>query len=425
MKVVMSQATKPSKLPILKTPDSQTSIMLKSEEAKTPDSQTTVTLKSEEAKVKVNISIQKEDIKNEDKFIDVEELVITNEECSSNDVLKQISNEQIPTENVQKALPIQIEIFPQEKNTSNQTKEINEQKESAIKLTFEIEQASTKEEEERKMNDKQSKNDSEGYESLPVEDERKNGINEKEETQNQTQADTGNYSVDTTAESEISEISESTSLNNTKTDKADETVHNDASVSYDPTILLKDVQVRLNDCLKNNSKPDVSHAEDIINQLSKDVSFGKTLRNISGRHSISRTRSFREKRLSPNSSLFVNTSTMSIPQDEGIECKVLHYNSDLSDCFSTNGSSLDRKRKIDTAVPRSSMKKQKLESENSLLNTSINLLKGLRRPIQVSTLNITPCQPESSKFDGSGIKGDDNKIIDKPTENGRGWCLIM
>jgi hypothetical protein len=114
---------------------------------------------------------------------------------------------------------------------------------------------------------------------------------------------------------------------------------------------------------------------------------------------------------------------VSIPHDEGIESKVLHYNSDLlSDSFSTNGSPLERKRKIKTEN-LSLVKKQKIDEESSLLSTSIGLLKGFRN-MQVSTPKATSYKFES-KLDISGIKDDDNKITVEPTESTKKWCVIM
>jgi len=282
------------------------------------------------------------------------------------------------------------------------------------------------------LEDKQLKENDKEKELLSVPEEMKNGINEKEEKQNEGQIENESCSVDIveSTTSEVSETLQSIIQSDTQKDKEkiDDSINDASFISYDSSIMLKDVQIRLNDCLKDNSKLyDVSNMEGMSNQL-RDMSFGKTLRNISGRHSIGRMRhiTFREKRISPNSSLFVNTSTMSMPQDEGTESKVLHYgNSLLSDSFSTNGSPLDRKRKIETESWNSA-KKQKTNEESSILNTSINLLKSLRIPsMQVSTPKATSYKFESTKLDISGIKNDDNKITAEPTESTKKWCVIM
>jgi len=114
-----------------------------------------------------------------------------------------------------------------------------------------------------------------------------------------------------------------------------------------------------------------------------------------------------------------------MPQDEGTESKLLHYgNSLLSDSFSTNGSPLDRKRKIETESWNSAKKQKTDEESSSILNTSINLLKSLRIPnMQVSTPKAT-YKFESTKLDISGIKND-NKMTAEPTESTKKWCVIM
>lgn len=390
---------------------------------------------SEEAEVKLNVSIQKENVTEEnsnDKTVETERSAVSKEyvECTF---------EQMPsgleTSTVQEVIFVESNTISQEEvsigNVNTETKEVQEQDD--IKLIFETEQNFVNNGEE-KLDDKQSKDNDKGEELLSAPEEMKNGINEKEEVQSVAQTDNESCSVDIveSTTSEISETTESIIQSDTQKDKEriDDTINDASFVSYDSTIMLKDVQIRLNDCLKDNSKLyDTSDVESMPSQLLKDMSFGKTLRNISGRHSLGRMRhvTLREKRISPNSSLFVNTSTMSMPQDEGIESKGLYYGSGLlSDSFSTNGSPLDRKRKIETGN-WSSMKKPKADEESSsLLNTSINLLKGLRIPSMVSTPKATSCKfGESTKLDISGIKNDDNTVTAEPTESTKKWCVIM
>ncbi|XP_012542029.2 uncharacterized protein LOC105839924 isoform X2 [Monomorium pharaonis] len=399
---------------------------------------------SEEAKVKLNVSIQKENVaeENSNKTVEAEKssvsCVYSKEyvDCTSEQTS---SGLQTATKTVQEVVSVESNTVIQEKegvllgNVNAETKEVEveEQDTNDIKLTYEIEQNSMNNGEE-KLNDTQPKDDSKGEELPSVQEEMKNGIGEKEE-QSETQTDNESYSVDIveSTTSEVSEISESVSHNDTQKDKEriDDAANDPSFVSYDSSIMLKDVQIRLNDCLRDNSKLyDVSNAEDAPNQVLKDMSFGKTLRNISGRHSLGRMRhvTLREKRISPNSSLFVNTSTMSMPQDEGTESKLLHYGSGLLlDSFSTNGSPLDRKRKIETENWSSTKKQKQDEESSSILNTSINLLKGLRIPsMQVSTPKAISHKFESTKLD-SGIKNDDNKMTAEPTESTKKWCIIM
>ncbi|KYQ50241.1 hypothetical protein ALC60_10695 [Trachymyrmex zeteki] len=347
-----------------------------------------------------------------------------------------ISSELQTTKTIQEVFVVENKTIPQEKevllgDVDTETKE--EQEANDIKLIYEAEPISLSNGKEI-LDDKQPKDDGQGEELLPAPEEMKNDINEKEEMQSEAPTNNESCSVDNVVESttsELSETSESIIQSDIQKDKEsiDDTINDPSFISYDSSIMLKDVKIRLNDCLKDNLKLyDVSNTEGIPNQLLKDQSFGRTLRNISGRHSIGRMRhvTLRENRISPNSSLFVNTSTMSMPQDEGIESKILPYGAGLlSDSFSMNGSPLDRKRRIETGN-WSSAKKQKTDEESSIFNTSINLLKGLRIPsMQVSTPKATPYKFESTKLDISGIKNDDNKMTAEPMESTKKWCVIM
>ncbi|XP_032680045.1 uncharacterized protein LOC116848254 isoform X2 [Odontomachus brunneus] len=404
---------------------------MKNLEVKTTDMQP----KSEGTNVKLDVPVQEESVKEEkllstNKAAKVEEPVTSKEHVSVN-ISEQTSNEpQTFSKTVQEAVSTESEIIIQEKegNISNiGTKEVEEQDENDVKLVLEAEQEPVKNGEEQ-LEDKRSQDNKE--EELPaVQDELKTNVHEKDEVQNEPQTDTeSSVEIVESTTSEVSETSETvTQSNMTKgQEKFDETFNDVSFLSYDSSIMLKDVQIKQNDYVKDNSKLfDVSNTEDMLNQLSKE-SFGKTLRNISGRHSLNRMRhlGFHEKRISPNSSLYVNTSTISISQDEGPGSKVLHYSSALSDSLPTNGRSLDRKRKCDTSI-WGSTKKQKTEAESSLLSTPMSLLRNWRRPIQVSTPNITSYKFESTKLDISGMKDDDNKIMAESTESTKKWCVIM
>ncbi|KYM88920.1 hypothetical protein ALC53_02686 [Atta colombica] len=408
----------------------QHKILLKNPEVKSIDMQPG----SEEAEVKLNVSIQKENVTKENgnnKAVEIEKSTMNKEHIDH--TYEKISSELQTTKTIQEVLVMDNKTISQEKeilgDVDTETKE--EQEANDIKLIYEAEPISLSNGKE--ILDKELKDNGQGEKLLPASEEMKNDINEKEETQSETPTNNESCSVDIveSTTSELSETSESIIQSDIQKDKEsiNDTINDPSFISYDSSIMLKDVKIRLNDCLKDNSKLyDVSNTEDIPNQLSKDQSFGRTLRNISGRHSIGRMRhvTLRENRISPNSSLFVNTSTMSMLQDEGIESKVLPYGTGLlSDTFSTNGSPLDRKRRIETGN-WSSAKKQKIDEEsNNIFNTSINLLKGLRIPsMQVSTPKATPYKFES-KLDISGIKNDDNKMTAEPIESTKKWCVIM
>lgn len=396
-----------------------------------------VDMQPEEAEVKLNVSIHRENVTEENNKIEPEKSTTSKEYIDHFD--QSSSGFETSMKTTQEVIFIESKTISQDKeeillgNVHPETKEEEEQDANDIKLTFEAEQSSINNGEE-KLDDKQPKDNDKGEELPPVQEEMKNGLNEKEELQSEAQIANDSYSVDIveSTTSEVSETSESVVQSDTQKDKEriDDATNDASFVSYDSSIMLKDIQIRLNDCLKDNSKLyDVSNTEEIPNQLLKDLSFGKTLRNISGRHSIGRMRhvTLRERRISPNSSLFVNTSTMSMPQDEGTESKILRYGSSLlSGSFSLNGSPLDRKRKIETENSNSTKKQKTDEGSSSILNTSINLLKGLRIPsMQVSTPKATPHKFESTKLDISGIKDDDNKVTVEPTESTKKWCVIM
>ncbi|XP_051163796.1 uncharacterized protein LOC127283148 [Leptopilina boulardi] len=245
--------------------------------------------------------------------------------------------------------------------------------------------------------------------------------NEKKDQHKESHTDTETNIVESTT-TEIPEASEQ-QFDIKEKDKLNEDVTAETPcVSYDSSITLKNVQIKLNDCLKDNSKSSEENREQSVESIYKDVSFGKTLRTISGRRSLSRLRhvTLREhNRLSPNNSLFVNTSAMS--QDD--DFKVLRHRTGLSDSISSNGTLSERKRKL-CAEESNSSKKLKTESESSFFNSSLELLKSFRRPIQVSTPNIEGYKFQTDKLnlgkDKTNVKMDLND-----TQHGNKWCTIM
>ncbi|KZC10571.1 hypothetical protein WN55_02008 [Dufourea novaeangliae] len=323
-------------------------------------------------------------------------------------------------------------------NKSIETKESEEEyEENDLTLSLDNEY-SPKRSQEGKSSHKDSKD--KGIAESPsarVESE-SSSMNEKEDVQSESHTEMCSSSVNV-QESVASELSEAEKETKKETDKEIEnekmeekteelTEDKDVSfVSYDPSIMLRDVQIKLNDCMKDNSKLSETccmESETLL-RPSHDGSFGKTLRNISGRRSLNRMRhvTLREHRYSPNNSMFVNTSSVSLlPSDETEDFKILRYSTGLSDTVSTsNGSPSDKKRKHETEEWNFSLKKQKTtESENSLLNTSISILKGLRRPIQVST-PVSELKFQSNKLD---LTDDEiNKSVNDAA--GKKWCTIM
>ncbi|XP_017758172.1 PREDICTED: myb-like protein X isoform X2 [Eufriesea mexicana] len=328
----------------------------------------------------------------------------------------------------------------QEKASHSDTnREVEEHEENELDLRFETEDSPVKIHEE-KADDADSKEDnSEKYPSKVITT--KNDVNEKEDFQCESQTDTESNSADilecTTSEvSEMSEIASQNDVQNEKekekeketekekekeNEKSEESISKDSFVSYNPSIMLKDVQIKLNDCLKENSKLfNTSNAsQSTSSQSIKDMSFGKSLRNISGRRCLSRMRhvTLRERRYSPSDSMLVNVSSVSFSSDDTPDFKILRYSTDLSDTVSTtNGSPSERKRKHEIE-DWNSAKKQKGESDNSLLNSSVSLLKGLRKPIQVST-PVSELKFQTGKLE----LGENNKPAN---ENSKKWCVIM
>lgn len=323
-------------------------------------------------------------------------------------------------------------------NVSVETKQVAEHEEveeTDLKLSLDNDENSEKLREEKIGEEPKSK------ETDEVRIEAESREQKNDETRSVSLNDTENTTAELTEsmKSDATEASESATQNDEKNEKEkteEIAAEKDESfVSYDPAIMLKDVQIKLNDCMKENSKmPEASNADQQVEQdqdqeyalpprPSDDLSFGKTLRNISGRRSLGRMRhvTIREQRYSPNNSMFVNTSSVSSMPDESEDFKILRYNTGVSEAISaSNGSSLEKKRKHDANEDRGN-KKQKTETENSVLNTSIGLLKGLRRPIQAST-PVAELKFQSSKLD---ILDDerDKSINDHPAP--KKWCAVM
>lgn len=261
-------------------------------------------------------------------------------------------------------------------------------------------------------------------------------VAEDKDNQSDDLADTESCSVDVveSTTSEMSEASESAQAQievekATDNEPPTQLPKDDVSfVSFDASIMLKDVHVRLNDCLKDNSQLfDVTNEERSMSEPAcKDSSFGRTLRNISGRHSINRMRHVTVRsRLSPNNSLFVNMSSASLPDEDARDHKILRHRTGLSDTLTCNGTPVDRKRKLEPEETNEA-KKVKTESESSLFSASIGLLQGLRRPIQVSTPNVGAYKFNPEKLDISGIVNNDEKpVIQEESGAAKKWCSIM
>ncbi|XP_015594909.1 pre-mRNA-splicing factor CWC22 homolog [Cephus cinctus] len=406
---------------------------------------------AEEADVKLKVSIEKEDVKEQNPENETKEQITDKEAESETQTNEKLEDQHGSIDSVESnqsdaiilaekvVTPQNIEdtskpeeIITDEKNNHSTTTE-EDQEGSNFRLNFIIEDDSPKKSEDNFAERNSSQEEEQVIEIKNDEKEMKASITEKDDNKSEALTDTESYSVDV-VESTTSEVSEASELvtqieSDKVAEKSTSIPGDDVSfVTYDSNIMLKDVKIKLNDCLKDNSKLfDTSNADNSISEpLSKDSSFGRTLRNISGRHSIGRMRhvTLRDRRLSPNNSLFVNTSSASLPAEEAGEQKFSHYRSDLSEKFSSNGSAMEKKRKLELDACNSA-KKIKTNEESSFLNSSIGLLRGWRRPIQVSTPNVAGYKLKPDKLNISGIHGRNDRILDNESEVTKNWCTVM
>ncbi|XP_031847297.2 uncharacterized protein LOC116433392 isoform X1 [Nomia melanderi] len=333
---------------------------------------------------------------------------------------------------------------------SAESKEVEEQdetEENDLKLSLEADDSPVKVRDDKPSEEeppsKESQDSQVRIESESSQEKKEDNTPNINDSQNDMES--SSLDVPESPRSELSEVSETTSQNDTRNEKdKDEESTDDKEqsfVSYDPAIMLKDVQIKLNDCMKESSSKacEASSAEparereseadreqdreEMSSRPYQDLSFGKTLRGISGRRSLSRMRhvTIREHRYSPNNSMFVNMSSASLMPDDNEDFKILRYSTGLSDTVSTsNGSPTEKKRKYEASEDwTSATKKQKTnESDNSLLNSSLGLLKGLRRPIQVST-PVSELKFQTNKLD---LSDEENKPIN---DRAKKWCAIM
>ncbi|XP_043275014.1 uncharacterized protein [Venturia canescens] len=404
---------------------------------------------SEESAVQLRVSITKKDVKEEsgknsadDDVVKGVEESINHSSTNGKEIVELTETENTPREETPKETA--SESIEEKSTNEKSSTEIEKQENGDLSFEAlknedqkeEIETAGSESEESfLKLIDEPEVSKSTD-ENLPTEECTTNGDNKGEKIEE-------TVALSKVIENSSNEVVESTtgetldSGNISQSDKEAETTDQDTAnrniddasfVSYDSSIMLKDVQIKLNDCLKDNSKLfDVSNAEDPVpDEPPKrvDMSFGKTLRNISGRSTINRLRyiTVRESRFSPNSSLFVNTSSVSLDQDDPASSKLSRYPSELSDAILCNGSPADRKRKM-TDNEGASFKKLKTESSSNFFNTSLELLKGLRRPVEVSTPNA---QGYNFQTDESNFKGfNDDKLTSDPEVEPKKWCVVM
>lgn len=300
--------------------------------------------------------------------------------------------------------------------------------EDDIQLNLQI-QDSPEKSQETTSTDNVIKNEDE-TEQLPQIQEVNDNTKEKKNSQTESEAGTETCSVDIieSVTSDLSEVSETASQQDTQkeTDNSEQNLKSDISgVTHDVPVTLKDIKIRLNDCVKENLQhADVSAVDSNMSNMLSSESFGKTLRNISGRCSINRLRhtTSYEYRFSPNDSQFTNISALSTSQDKPTNVKILRYNTGLSETMSSNGSPMERKRKLES--PDTTVVKKQKTKQGNLLNTSMDLLRGLRKPIQISTPNVG-YKVQSDKLDISDINDGNDKLLPTYDEGTKKWCVIM
>ncbi|OXU29815.1 hypothetical protein TSAR_013408 [Trichomalopsis sarcophagae] len=297
-----------------------------------------------------------------------------------------------------------------EQHGSSEAVETND-KEEEFDLQLDAEESSAKSEDASKDSSECTKDDSQSQSKTSIEESSQEGL--------QVDTESGSVDVVESTTSEMSEATESSAPSEIKDKDTESQDPNAEAVSYDSSIMLKDVKIKLNDCLKDNKGEDENNADQSLTEYAhKETTFGKTLRTISGRNSIGRMRhiTLRDRQPSPNSSLFVNTSSASF-SEEGTPS--LRYRNTLLELSSSNGTPADRKRKL-LEESSSAQKKPKTEESSSLLNSSFELLKypfGLQRPTKVST-------PYKFQSDIHNVSTSEEVEADDPG-TAKKWCVIM
>ncbi|XP_058809706.1 uncharacterized protein LOC131674911, partial [Phymastichus coffea] len=291
--------------------------------------------------------------------------------------------------------------------------DINE-KEEDFNLQFEIE-------ENGKHEENKIKNVSDNVEQENRE-KTKETVDDVKVIKDDSPSDTNSCSVDVveSTTSDPSESIESIKLNEDE-DKNIESQDLNEDENTDSTKKLKDIQIKLHDCLKDQKNEEENDADQSASEYRhKEDTFGKTLRTLSGRKSIGRHITIQDRQPSPNSSLFVNTSSISVSEDGNAMYKPLYQRTALSELpSSNNGTPLDKKRKlIEEAI--SSPKKSRIEGSN-LLNSSFEFLKYpfSRKAVEVSTPYNFGEVEKTNISSSKEVKADDESGA------GRRWCLIM
>ncbi|XP_008546028.1 serine-rich adhesin for platelets isoform X2 [Microplitis demolitor] len=337
------------------------------------------------------------------------------------------SNEATATSNANGAVECEIVLEQSQQVAEDSSKDNKEEKVNSVETPDE-----TKSVTEAKDDSKKNSNGYETSNSAEDKTQEDKPVSEANENKEVVETELSTVSISPSTEvphsnenlSEVETVESTTSESVPDKDKMQPTEDNlqsnedDVSfISYNSNIMLKDVQIKLNDCLKDNSKlMDSTDPNASMSESFRDLSFGRTLRNISGRNSIGRLKhvTLRQRQMSPNDSLFVNTSSVSLSQDRST------YISEYFNSPEQNISRLDRKRKI--TEDDGPVKKLKTDESYSLLNTSLEYLKNLRKPIQVSTPNT---QGYKFHYDKRTTISDSTTDTAEEATESKKWCLIM
>ncbi|KAL2724372.1 myotubularin-related protein -like [Vespula squamosa] len=396
--------------------------------------------KLEEAETASNISTEKDEKEEIINDVGNKKEEAATKDSNTNHITDEQDSVQLSTNTEKKtAESIEEDVTPMQNEIKLQDKE-NEKKENLEENNKEFREEQEEQQINLRLEDSPVKsqesvstvsitNDENESEELSQIQEVNDNTKEKKSSQTESEAGTESCSIDIveSVTSELSEVSESPSQQDTQKDREnfEQNAKNEISgVNYDPSVTLKDVQIKLNDCLKEKFKHvEVCDTDNNMSNLSSSDTFGKTLRNISGRSAINRFRhtSF-DYRFSPNDTQLTNVSMLSTPRRETTNVKILRYSTGLSD-MSSNGSPVERKRKLESP-DTITIKKQKTE-QSSLLNTSMDLLRGLRKPIQISTPNVS-YKVQSDKLNIREINDGNDKFLPTHTDDGtKKWCVIM
>ncbi|KAK2587700.1 hypothetical protein KPH14_003815 [Odynerus spinipes] len=396
--------------------------------------------KLEEAETKINISIEKDEKEESAGNVGNKKEEATTKDSNANhtadeqDSTSTTHTEKKTAESIEEAKPADDEVKEQDKENDakvivdENNKELEEQEQDEIQLNLQVEDSPVKLQEPTSSDG--TINDANETEKLSQIQEVNDDTKEKKSSQTESETGTETCSVDIleSVTSDLSEVSEPPSQQDVQkeTESSEHNLKSDASgVTYDASVTLKDVKIRLNDCLKENLKhADVSNVDSSTSNALSSESFGKTLRNISGRCSINRLRhkTSYDYRFTANESQFTNRSSVSTSPEETTNVRILRYSTGLSETISTNGSPVERKRKLESPDPVVT-KKQKTK-QGSLLNTSMDLLRGLRKPIQISTPNVG-YKIQSDKLNISEINDGNDKLLPTHDEGTKKWCVIM